>query len=85
VENLFVPELNEAAVAAIATATQDAPQRFRAMIGQYHGAMTRVRPSDSGGYITEEEIARDITQLEDSHFMAPSPIMWAAWGQRASR
>ena len=39
----------------------------------------------SGGYITEEEIARDIAQLEDPHFMAPSPIMWAAWGQRASR
>jgi 2-polyprenyl-3-methyl-5-hydroxy-6-metoxy-1,4-benzoquinol methylase len=37
----------------------------------------------SGGYITEEEIARDIAQLEDSHFMAPSPILWAAWGQRA--
>ena len=39
----------------------------------------------SGGYITEEEIARDIAQLEDSRFMAPSPIMRAAWGQRASR
>ena len=46
VTNLFLPELNEAAVAAITTATQDAPQRFRVMIGQYHGAMTRVRPSD---------------------------------------
>jgi hypothetical protein len=29
----------------------------------------------SGGYITEQEIARDISQLEDAHFMAPSPIM----------
>lgn len=34
---------------AITTATQDAPQRFRVMIGQYHGAMTRVRPSDMVG------------------------------------
>jgi SAM-dependent methyltransferase len=38
----------------------------------------------SGGYITEQQIARDISQLEDAHFMTPSPIMWAAWGQRAS-
>jgi hypothetical protein len=44
--NLFLPELNEAAVAAIRTAIQDAPQRFRVMIGQLHGAITRVRPSE---------------------------------------
>jgi hypothetical protein len=46
VTNLFLPELSDAAVAAITTATRDGPQRFRVMIGQYHGAMTRVRPSD---------------------------------------
>jgi hypothetical protein len=44
VTNLFLPELNEAAVAAITTATRDAPQTFRVMIGQYHGATTRVCP-----------------------------------------
>jgi hypothetical protein len=38
----------------------------------------------SGGYITEQQIAQDISQLGNALFMTPSPIMWAAWGQRAS-
>ena len=38
----------------------------------------------SGGYITAQQIAQDISQLGNPLFMAPSPIMWAAWGQRAS-
>jgi SAM-dependent methyltransferase len=38
----------------------------------------------SGGYITAQQIAQDISQLGNALFMAPSPIMWAAWGQRAS-
>jgi SAM-dependent methyltransferase len=38
----------------------------------------------SGGYVTAQQIAQDISQLGDPLFMAPSPIMWAAWGQRAS-
>jgi SAM-dependent methyltransferase len=37
-----------------------------------------------GGYITDQEIERDIAQIEDADFMMPSPIMWAAWGQRPS-
>jgi hypothetical protein len=44
--DLFLPELSEAAIAAIAAATQDAPQRFRVMIVSFHGAVTRVRLSD---------------------------------------
>ena len=36
-----------------------------------------------GGYVTEQEIERDIASLDDADFMTPSPIMWAAWGQRA--
>jgi len=43
--NLFLPELSDAAIAAIATATQDAP-RFRVQIASFHGAVTRVRLSD---------------------------------------
>jgi hypothetical protein len=39
----------------------------------------------SGGYITAQQIAQDISRLGNPLFMAPSPIMWAAWGQRASR
>jgi SAM-dependent methyltransferase len=33
-------------------------------------------------YITEEEFAQDSARLDDSDFMAPSPIMWTAWGRR---
>jgi len=36
----------------------------------------------SGGYITAQQIAQDISQLGNALFMMPSPIMWAAWGQR---
>ena len=44
--DLFLPELNEAAVAAITTATRDAPPRFWLMIVRFHGAVTRVPSSD---------------------------------------
>jgi len=46
VTSLFLPELSDAAIAAITTATQDAPRRLRVMIGSFHGAVTRVRSSD---------------------------------------
>jgi 2-polyprenyl-3-methyl-5-hydroxy-6-metoxy-1,4-benzoquinol methylase len=35
-----------------------------------------------GGYITVQEFADDIARLNEPDFMAPSPIMWTAWGQR---
>jgi SAM-dependent methyltransferase len=34
------------------------------------------------GYVTEQEFERDLAGLDDPAFMMPSPIMWAAWGQR---
>jgi len=46
VANVFLPELNEAAIAAITAATQDAPRRFMVLIGNFRGAVTRVRPTD---------------------------------------
>ena len=46
VANLFLPELNEAAIAAITAATQDAPQTFMVLIVNFRGAVTRVRPTD---------------------------------------
>src|SRR5208282_1526692 len=33
-------------------------------------------------YITEQEFAQDSARLDDPDFMAPSPIMWTAWGRR---
>jgi ubiquinone/menaquinone biosynthesis C-methylase UbiE len=34
------------------------------------------------GYITEREFENDIGLLGARDFMMPSPVMWAAWGQR---
>lgn len=36
-------------------------------------------------YLTEQEIAQDSARLDDPNFMAPSPILWTAWGRRPSR
>jgi hypothetical protein len=72
VTNLFLPELNEAAIAAITTATQDAPQRFRVMIARYHGAMTRVPPSDMAFPLRERGYEVEVTSS------------WSAPGEKAS-
>ena len=45
--SLFLPELNEAAIAAITTAIQDAPPRMRVMMWHMHGAVTRVPVGDT--------------------------------------
>jgi SAM-dependent methyltransferase len=34
------------------------------------------------GYVTEQEFEQDVAGLDDPNFMMPSPILWAAWGQR---
>ena len=44
--SLFLPELNEPAIAAITTAIQDAPQGMRVMMWHMHGAVTRVPIGD---------------------------------------
>ncbi len=46
VANLFLPELSEASIAAITTATQDVPGRFMVLIANFRGAVTRVRSTD---------------------------------------
>jgi hypothetical protein len=45
--SLFLPELNETAIAAITTAIQDAPQGMRVMMWHMHGAVTRVPIGDT--------------------------------------
>ena len=34
------------------------------------------------GRITAAELERDLVRLDDDDFLAPSPIMWSAWGRR---
>ncbi len=51
---------------------------MRANFEQLRGALLDAR------YITEQELAQDSMHLDDPDFMAPSPIMWTAWGRRPS-
>ncbi len=38
----------------------------------------------SAGYITQPEFDRDIARLDDPDFFMPSPVLWAASGQRVT-
>jgi hypothetical protein len=75
--DVFLPELSEAAIVAIASATQDATQRFRLQIVPFHGAVTRVRLSDMAFPL--RETGHDV--LVSSYWNAPeekaSAVKWA--------
>jgi len=51
---------------------------LRANYEQLHGALV------DSGYVTEREFQDDLSRLDDSGFMMPSSMMWAAWGRRMS-
>jgi SAM-dependent methyltransferase len=36
----------------------------------------------TAGYVTQQEFDQDVAALDDSSFLMPSPILWAAWGRR---
>ena len=36
----------------------------------------------AAGHLTQEEFDRDIAALDDPDFLMPSPVLWAAWGQK---
>jgi SAM-dependent methyltransferase len=36
----------------------------------------------ASGLVTEEEFERDLASLNEPEFLAPSPMMWSAWGRR---
>ncbi len=61
VMNVFLPELSEGAIAAMTTATKDAPQRFRVMMGQLHGAVARVRSSNMAFSLREPGYEAEIS------------------------
>jgi hypothetical protein len=70
--SLFLPELNETAIAAITTAIQDAPQRMRVMMWHMHGAVTRVPIAETAFPIRE---SGHVVQLRGD---------WDAPGEQAS-
>jgi SAM-dependent methyltransferase len=48
----------------------------RANWEQLRGAMI------DAGYVTSDEVDRDVARLDDPGFMMPSSVLWSAWGQR---
>jgi len=51
---------------------------MRANLEQLHKTMIESRR------ITQAEFERDLARLDDDDFLAPSPVMWAAWGRRGT-
>ena len=51
---------------------------LRANYEQLRGAMIEA------GYVTQQDFEKDVAQLQDPRFVAPSPILWTACGQRPS-
>jgi hypothetical protein len=74
--SLFLPELNETAIAAITTAVQDAPQRMRVMIWHLHGAVTRVPSGDMAFPLRESGHALQIRGDWDSPGEEASATEW---------
>jgi hypothetical protein len=35
-----------------------------------------------GRYVTRQQYDRDLARLDDPDFMAPSPVLWSAWGRK---
>jgi len=74
--DLFLPDLSEAAIAAITTATQDAP-RFRVQIVSYHGAVTRVRLSDMAFPLRETGYEVLVSSYWNTPEEKASAVKWA--------
>jgi hypothetical protein len=61
--DLFLPELTDAAIAAITTATSDAPPDTKVLIVPFYGAITRVAASDTAFVLRQPGYEVDIVAL----------------------
>ena len=52
------------------------PAMMRANYSQLQSQMI------AAGHLTQAEFDRDIAALDDPDFLMPSPVLWAAWGQK---
>jgi hypothetical protein len=77
VTSLFLPELSEPAITAITAATRDAPQRFRVMIGQLHGAVTRIRSSEMAFALREPGYEVEVSSYWNTPEEKASAVKWA--------
>jgi hypothetical protein len=76
VANVFLPQLNEAAIAAITTATQDAPRRFMVLIVNFRGAVTRVRPTEMAFAMRQPGYEIDVSGNWSAPEQKDSAVRW---------
>jgi FAD binding domain/Berberine and berberine like len=74
--NLFLPELSGAAVAAITTATNDAPPQFRVMIVPNLGAVTRIGSSDMAFALRQRGYYVDVMGRWSAPAEKASAVQW---------
>jgi FAD binding domain/Berberine and berberine like len=74
--NLFLPELNRAAIAAITEATNDAPQQFRVLMIPFYGAVTRVGSNDTAFALRQPGCEVDMLGRWSSPAEKASAIRW---------
>jgi len=76
VANVFLPELGEAVIAAITAATQEAPRRFALLIGNFHGAVTRVPVADMAFATREPGYPVDVSANWSAPEEKDSAVRW---------
>lgn len=72
----FLPELNENAVAAIMTAIENAPRRFRVMMWHLHGAVTRIPYSHTAFPLRENGHQLQLRSDWDTPADQASAVQW---------
>jgi hypothetical protein len=74
--NVFLPELSEGAIAAMTTASKNAPLRFRVMMGQLHGAVTRVLSRDMAFSLREPGYEVEISSNWSAPEERATSVQW---------
>jgi hypothetical protein len=74
--DLFLPKLSEGAIAAITTATSDAPPQFGVFIVPLYGAITRVASSDMAFALRQPGYEVDIVCRWSSPAEKASAVQW---------
>jgi FAD/FMN-containing dehydrogenase len=74
--NLFLRELNEAAIAALATAIHDAPVTCKVIIVPLRGAVSRVNPADTAFALREAGYELDIAGVWNDPAEQAQVVRW---------
>lgn len=74
--NLFLPVLSAAAIATIATATNDAPPNTRVFIVPFYGAITRVKLADTAFPLRSQGYELDIMGRWGDQADKPRAVQW---------